>query len=119
LDPAHDTGGLLVEALDHVEPNLRTIEERREMEANLRGVEKKPLPYLLGMMNLLLHGVDRPAIIRDNALSRPVTQIRQADRVDVVLTNPPFGGEEEKSIQSNFPESTRTAETALLFVQLV
>ncbi len=119
LDPACGTGGFLVEALEHIEPGLRTVEERRAMETNLRGVEKKPLPYLLGTMNLLLHGVDRPAIVRDNALSRPVTQIRQLDRVDVVLTNPPFGGEEEKSIQSNFPESTQTAETALLFVQLV
>jgi len=71
------------------------------------------------MMNLALHGIEQPAIVRDNALAYPVTQIRAADRVDVVLTNPPFGGEEEKAIQTNFPEATRTAETALLFVQLV
>src|SRR6266568_1115781 len=119
LDPACGTGGFLVEALEHMSPGAKTVEARRDMERNLRGIEKKPLPYLLGMMNLLLHGVDRPAIVRDNALSRPVTQIRQADRVDVVLTNPPFGGEEERSIQGNFPEGTRTAETALLFIQVV
>jgi type I restriction enzyme M protein len=71
------------------------------------------------MMNLALHGIEQPAIVRDNALAHPVTQIRSSDRVDVVLTNPPFGGEEEKAIQTNFPEATRTAETALLFVQLV
>jgi type I restriction enzyme M protein len=119
LDPACGTGGFLVESLEHMSPRVKTVEERRALERNLRGIEKKPLPYLLGMMNLLLHGVDRPAIVRDNALSRPVTQIRQADRVHVVVTNPPFGGEEEKSIQSNFPEATRAAETALLFIQLV
>ena len=71
------------------------------------------------MMNLALHGIEQPAIVRDNALAQPITQIRAADRVDVVLTNPPFGGEEERAIQTNFPEATRTAETALLFVQFV
>ena len=119
LDPACGTGGFLVEAFEHVAPNVKTVEQRRELQTNLRGIEKKPLPYLLGMMNLVLHGVEQPAIVRDNALAYPVTQIRSADRVDVVLTNPPFGGEEEKAIQSNFPEASRTAETALLFVQLV
>lgn len=119
LDPACGTGGFLVEAYEHVAPTVKTVEQRRELQANLRGIEKKPLPYLLGMMNLVLHGIEQPAIVRDNALAHPVTQIRASDRVDVVLTNPPFGGEEEKAIQTNFPEATRTAETALLFVQLV
>jgi type I restriction enzyme M protein len=119
LDPACGTGGFLVEAFEHIAPNVKTVEHRRELQANLRGIEKKPLPYLLGMMNLVLHGIEQPAIVRDNALAYPVTQIRASDRVDVVLTNPPFGGEEEKAIQTNFPEATRTAETALLFVQLV
>jgi type I restriction enzyme M protein len=119
LDPACGTGGFLVEALEHMAPMVETVEQRQELQANLRGIEKKPLPYLLGMMNLVLHGIEQPAIVRDNALAHPITQIRAADRVDVVLTNPPFGGEEEKAIQSNFPEATRTAETALLFVQLV
>lgn len=119
LDPACGTGGFLVESFEHVAPKARTTEDRRALERNLRGIEKKPLPYLLGMMNLLLHGIDQPAIVRDNALSRPVTQIRKADRVDVVLTNPPFGGEEEKGIQDSFPEATRTAETDRLFLQVV
>ncbi len=119
FDPACGTGGFLVEALEEMAPSAETAEGRRALEASLRGTEKKPLPYLLAMMNLALHGVEQPAIVRDNALSRPVTQIREADRVDVVLTNPPFGGEEEKSIQANFPDATRTGETALLFIQLV
>jgi type I restriction enzyme M protein len=119
LDPACGTGGFLVEALEHVRPGVRNVEELRALDADLRGIEKKPLPYLLGMMNLLLHEVQQPHIVRGNALARPVTEIRKGDRVDLVLTNPPFGGEEEKAVQANFPEATRTAETAWLFLQLV
>lgn len=119
LDPACGTGGFLVEALEELEPTVQTTQQRRKLHASLRGIEKKPLPYLLGMMNLVLHGVGQPNIVRGNALNRPITQISKADRVDVVLTNPPFGGEEEKSIQTNFPADKQTAETAWLFLQLV
>jgi type I restriction enzyme M protein len=119
LDPACGTGGFLVEALDHMLPNVQTAEELHELHDNLRGIEKKPLPYLLGMMNLVLHRIGEPNIIRGNALARPITQISKRDRVDVILTNPPFGGEEEKTIQSNFPADKQTAETAWLFLQLV
>jgi len=119
LDPACGTGGFLVETLEHLRPTLSSVEELRALEGDLRGIEKKPLPYLLGMMNLLLHEVQQPHLTRGNALARPVTEIRKTDRVDVVLTNPPFGGEEEKAIQANFPEATRTGETAWLFLQLV
>ena len=119
LDPACGTGGFLVEALVELESSVENVEQLRTLHGSLRGIEKKPLPYLLGMMNLLLHGVEQPALVRDNALAYPVTQVRRADRVDIVLTNPPFGGEEERSIQDNFPDATRTAETALLFLQLI
>jgi type I restriction enzyme M protein len=117
LDPACGTGGFLVEAIDHLRPQVKRVEDLRSIDASVRGIEKKPLPYLLGMMNLLLHGVQQPHIVRDNALRYPLTELRKADRVDVILTNPPFGGEEEKAIASNFPEPT--AETAWLFLQLV
>jgi type I restriction enzyme M protein len=119
LDPACGTGGFLVEALDHLQPNVKTAQELRELHDNLRGVEKKPLPFLLGMMNLVLHRVGQPNIVRGNALARPITQISKRDRVDVILTNPPFGGEEEKTIQANFPADKQTSETAWLFLQLV
>lgn len=119
LDPACGTGGFLVEALDHMLPEVATAVELRALHTNLRGIEKKPLPFLLGMMNLILHRVGQPNIIRGNALARPITQISKRDRVEVILTNPPFGGEEEKSIQSNFPADKQTAETAWLFLQLV
>lgn len=119
LDPACGTGGFLVETLEHLRPQVATVKQRRTLEGNLRGIEKKPLPYLLGMMNLLLHEMQQPNIVRGNSLGTPITQIAKRERVDVVLTNPPFGGEEEKSIQANFPEATRTGETAWLFLQLV
>ena len=119
LDPACGTGGFLVEALEHLSPQVSTVAEREKLAENLRGVEKKPLPYLLGMMNLLLHGLARPNLVRGNALARPLTEIKRAEKVDVIITNPPFGGEEEKSILANFPAGTQTAETAWLFMQLV
>ena len=117
LDPACGTGGFLVETIEHLRPQVQKAEDVRGIDLNVRGIEKKPLPYLLGMMNLLLHGVRQPHIVRDNALRNPITEFRKADRVEVVLTNPPFGGEEEAAIAGNFPEST--AETAWLFLQLV
>jgi len=119
LDPAAGTGGFLVEALERLRPQLRTAQEWRELQANLRGTEKKPLPYLLGMMNLLLHEVEQPNLRRANALAVPLSQIGASARVHVVVTNPPFGGEEEQGIQANFPPATRTAETALLFLQMI
>ena len=70
-------------------------------------------------MNLLLHGVDAPRIDPDNSLRFRLAEIGDAERVDVILTNPPFGGEEERGILSNFPDDRRTAETALLFLQLI
>jgi type I restriction enzyme M protein len=119
LDPACGTGGFLVESLEHVSGQVKTAQQRRTLHGNLRGIEKKPLPFLLGMMNLVLHGVGQPNIIRANALASPITQIGKAERVEVVLTNPPFGGAEELAIQANFPAGRRTAETAWLFLQLV
>ena len=71
------------------------------------------------MMNLLLHGIEYPNLVRDNTLSRPLHEITDRQRYDVIVTNPPFGGEEEAGIQANFPEGTRTSETALLFLQFI
>ncbi len=119
LDPACGTGGFLVETLDHLKPKVETTQEQRALHRDLRGIEKKPLPYLLGMMNLLLHGVGQPNVARGNALTKPITQISKKERVEVILTNPPFGGEEEKSVQANFPADKQTSETAWLFLQLV
>jgi type I restriction enzyme M protein len=120
LDPAAGTGGFLVEAFNHLSDQVKTVADRRILqERSLTGFEPKSLPYLLGQMNLLLHGLDAPKIEADNALRFKLSEIGEKDRVDVILTNPPFGGEEERGIQGNFPEDRQTAETALLFLQLI
>jgi len=90
------------------------------MQAGLRAVEKKPLPHMLCVTNMLLHGVEDASFVRhDNTLARPYISWEQKDRVDVVLTNPPFGGKEEDGIESNFPQQYRTRETADLFLALI
>lgn len=120
LDPACGTGGFLVEAMSHLEKQCQTVEDRETLQnASLYGGEAKPLPYLLVQMNLLLHGLEYPRIDPGNSLRFPLREIGDRDRVDVILTNPPFGGEEEKGILGNFPEDMQTAETALLFLQLI
>jgi type I restriction enzyme M protein len=120
LDPAAGTGGFLVEAYEHLRPLAKTVEDfDRLQRSTLYGVEAKPLPYLLCQMNLLLHGIDSPQIDPLNALRFRLSEIGDSERVDVILTNPPFGGEEEKGIQQNFPHDRRSAETAVLFLQLI
>lgn len=120
LDPACGTGGFLVEAYSHMEKQCQSIKDRvRLQQSTIQGCEAKPLPYLLCNMNLLLHGLESPDIDSGNALRFPLKEIGDPQRVDVVLTNPPFGGEEERGILGNFPEDKQTAETALLFLQLI
>lgn len=120
LDPACGTGGFLVESYLHLEKQCKTVEHRRFLQQkSLRGGEAKPLPYLLAQMNLLLHGLESPSLDSGNSLGVPLREIGDSDRVDVILTNPPFGGEEERGILNNFPEDKQTAETALLFLQLI
>jgi len=120
LDPALGTGGFLTESYEYMQSQQKRAEDREILQyQTLFGIEKKPMPYLLGMMNLLLHGIEKPNIRRENALRLPFYEITEKDRVDVIMTNPPFGGEEEKGIVSNFPEATRTSDTALLFLQSI
>jgi type I restriction enzyme M protein len=120
LDPACGTGGFLVEAYNHMAKQCQTVQDRKRLqEKSIFGGEAKPLPYLLGQMNLLLHGLEFPQIDPENSLRFPLNEIGDRDRVDVILTNPPFGGEEERGILGNFPEDKQTAETALLFLQLL
>ncbi|MCP1848390.1 MULTISPECIES: type I restriction-modification system subunit M [unclassified Bradyrhizobium] len=120
LDPASGTGGFLVEAYNHLKKQLKTVADRKRLQNDtITGCEPKSLPYLLCQMNLLLHGLDAPQIDPGNALRFKLSEIGEKERIDVILTNPPFGGEEEKGIQSNFPGDRQTAETALLFLQLI
>ena len=120
LDPACGTGGFLVETYRHLEQQAETVEKRKCLqEDSIYAGEAKSLPFLLAQMNLLLHGLDAPRIDPGNSLRLRLAEIGEAERVNVILTNPPFGGEEEAGIRSNFPEDRRTAETALLFLQLI
>lgn len=120
LDPAAGTGGFLVESFSHMSKQAKTVKDRETLQARtIFGGEPKPLPFLLCQMNLLLHGLEAPQISKENSLAVNIKQLTDKDRVDVILTNPPFGGEEEASIKANFPEDKQTAETALLFLQLI
>lgn len=120
LDPACGTGGFLSNAIEHIRKQVKTPEDERVLQDLIRGVEKKQLPHLLCTTNMILHGIEVPTHIRrDNTLKRPLKDYGPADRVDVVLTNPPFGGTEEPGIESNFPQTFRTRETADLFLVLI
>jgi type I restriction enzyme M protein len=120
LDPACGTGGFLVCALESIrKQDVKNIEDRLIFQDSIVGIEKKSLPYMLSMTNLILHNIDIPQIRHDNSLSRPIRSITNKSRVDVVITNPPFGGMEEDGIESNFPANFRTRETADLFLVLV
>jgi len=111
LDPACGTGGFLVEAYKHLEQQVRTVQDQRTLQdASIGGGEAKPLPYLLAQMNLLLHGLEYPRISYGNSLETPLHEIGDPARVDIILTNPPFGGEEERGILGNFPADKQTSE---------
>ena len=120
LDPACGTGGFLAEAFTHLEKQADTVQKSARIQRDaIWGSEAKSLPFLLTQMNLLLHGLESPDIDPGNALRFRLSEIGEKDRVEVILTNPPFGGEEETGILTNFPEDRRTNETALLFLQLI
>jgi type I restriction enzyme M protein len=99
---------------------VKKPEHEQAMQSALRAVEKKQLPHMLCVTNMLLHDIKDPSFVRhDNTLARPYISYTQSDRVDIVLTNPPFGGREEDGIESNFPAHFRTKETADLFLALI
>ncbi|HIJ80703.1 MAG TPA: SAM-dependent DNA methyltransferase [Desulfuromonadales bacterium] len=121
LDPACGTGGFLTCTIDHKrEQYVKTREDEETVVASINGVEKKAMPHMLAITNMILHGIDTPTNIRhDNTLSRPYTSYGNKDRVNVIVTNPPFGGMEEDGIENNFPATFRTRETADLFLALI
>lgn len=120
LDPACGTGGFLTCAIGHLQDQVKTAKDRERLAAGIHGVEKKPLPHMLAMTNMMLHGIDVPTNIRhDNTLTRPLKDYGPKDRVDIVITNPPFGGMEEDGIENNFPRKYQTRETADLFMALI
>ena len=120
LDPAAGTGGFLVSSFDRLKKQAKTVQQLEILQTqSIYGGEAKPLPYLLCQMNLLLHGLEFPQIDPLNSLRHKLNEIGDDQRVDIILTNPPFGGEEERGILNNFPKDKQTAETTLLFLQLI
>lgn len=121
FDPACGTGGFLTCSIRHMRARyVKRPEDEQKLQGGLRAVEKKPLPHMLATTNMLLHGVEDPSFVRhDNTLARPYISYGQSDRVDIVLTNPPFGGKEEDGVESNFPKHFQTRETADLFLALI
>ena len=117
-DPAVGSAGFLCEAFDYLRetnPKRTTAQDRQLQERTFYGKEKKSLAYVIGIMNLILHGIEAPNIVHTNTLAENLADIQERDRVDVVLANPPFGGKERPEVQQNFP--IRTGETAFLFLQ--
>ncbi len=121
LDPACGTGGFLTCTIENVRKKyVKSAKDEALLQKSLWAYEKKPLPHLLCTTNMILHGIDVPSQIRhDNTLARPLKDWGPKERVDVVVTNPPFGGMEEDGIESNFPANFRTRETADLFLAFI
>ena len=119
LDPACGSGGFLIGALEHLRKQVKKVEDKEKLPQLIMGVEKKSLPHLVSMTNMLLHGIDVPAIRHDNALARPLQDYEPHERVEIILTNPPFGGREEHGIENDFLAAYRTKETTSLFLILI
>jgi type I restriction enzyme M protein len=121
LDPACGTGGFLVNTIEFIRKNekIKSIDDNEKLQNHIWGVEKKQLPHVLATTNLLLHDIELPSIEHDNLLNRSLTEWSSKNRIDVVVTNPPFGGMEEDGVEKNFPASFRTRETADLFLYLI
>ena len=121
LDPACGTGGFLSCTIEHKRKHyVKTQADEAILQSSIQGVEKKSMPHMLCVTNMILHGIDTPTNIKhDNTLSRPLRDYTNKDRVKVIITNPPFGGMEEDGIENNFPATFRTRETADLFMTLI
>ena len=117
-DGAVGSAGFLCESFDYLKqanPKRTTAQDRVLQERTFYGKEKKSLAYVIAIMNMILHGIEAPNIIHTNTLTENLADIQEKDRYDLVMANPPFGGQERKEVQQNFP--IRTGETAFLFLQ--
>lgn len=115
-DFACGTGGFLVSCLNYLDNSVDDVEKNKIFQKSFYGVEKKSLPYLLSITNLLLHDINEPSIEHMNSLEKNVRDYDDDEKFDIILMNPPYGGTEKKSIQSNFPNELKSAETADLFM---
>ena len=116
-DGAVGSAGFLVEAYEYLRKSrkLTTGDVTTLQKRTFFGKEKKSLAYIIGIMNMILHGIEAPNIVHTNTLAENIADIQEKDRYDIILANPPFGGKERKEVQQNFP--IKTGETAFLFLQ--
>lgn len=118
-DFACGTGGFLTSWLKQLEDKTNSAEDVLKYSSSIFGIEKKPFPYTLCITNMLLHGIDVPRIYHDNSLQYDVLNYTDADRFDVILMNPPYGGNEKSDIKSHFPSDLASSETADLFMSVI
>lgn len=118
-DFACGTGGFITSWLGELDKRVVTAEDREKFNQSVFGIEKKQFPYMLCVTNLLLHGIDKPLVFHDNSLTKDVLNYTEEDKFDVVLMNPPYGGNEKADVKSHFPSDMRSSETADLFMVLI
>lgn len=118
-DFACGTGGFLTSILKLLDGKVGSVEERQIYRDSIYGIEKKALPYMLCVTNMLLHDIDNPNIIHGNSFDINVRDYTEDDKFDVVIMNPPYGGSEKKVVQNNFPQNLRSSETADLFMSVI
>jgi len=120
LDPACGTGGFLTSAVENIrKQDVKGVEDLKDLENTIHGMELKPLPFMLCVTNLILHDIEVPNVDYIDSLNREYTSIGQKDRVDVILANPPFGASVTDGVETNFPQNYRTTESADLFLILM
>jgi len=120
LDPACGTGGFLTSAIENIrKQDVKSVEDLATLENNIHGMELKPLPFMLCVTNLILHDIEVPNVDYIDSLNREYTSVGQKDRVDVILTNPPFGASVADRVETNFPQNFRTTESADLFLVIM
>lgn len=115
-DPAAGSCGFLIEAFTHIKSQVKSDKDLEMLNnETFFGNEKTPLAYILGVMNMILHGIHNPNLSKQNTLTTDIRGIQEKDRFNIILANPPFGGKEKDQIQSNFP--IKTTATEMLFIQ--
>lgn len=118
-DFACGTGGFITSWLKELDKRVITADDREELNTSIYGIEKKQFPYMLCVTNMLLHGIDTPSIYHSNSLTKDVLNFTDDDKFDVILMNPPYGGNEKSDVKSHFPSDMRSSETADLFIVLI
>lgn len=118
-DFACGTGGFLTSTLKYLEPQKKTADDIDKYNNTIYGIEKKPMPYLLCITNMLIHDVDEPKVYHMNSLEKNVRDYKESDKFDIILMNPPYGGSEKDAVKNNFPADLRSSETADLFMNVI